>query len=179
MRTFSAPIEAANRLGPSIPPMQLLAQAAPREAWEKAIYQAERSPFNRYRNGATLFDPKSGRILSSACASPIASSLHAVASLHAESGAVARAKHVDLEGAEAVIVCISAKSGGWAWSACPCRSCASQMQQAGMQMVHFAQRDHIGAWHVVSYSPSSLMARAKKPQGKEARQQRIWVPVSG
>jgi deoxycytidylate deaminase len=178
MSKFPAPIEAANKLGPSLPPINLLTPSAPREAWERAIRQAARSTFHRYRTGATLFDPRSGRILSSDCSKPIAVSLHAVSSMHAESGAVARAKHVDLVGAEAVIVCVSAKSGGWAWSACPCRSCASQMQQAGLQMVHFPQRDNFGAWHVVSCSPSSLMARATKPQGKEARQQRIWMPVS-
>lgn len=177
MSHFPAPVQAANRLGPSAPDMSLLREYAPRTVWERALRQAVRSPFNRYRTGAALFDPKSGRILSSDCSSPIAGNLHAVASLHAESGAVHRAKHVDLEGAEAVIVCVSAKSGGWAWSACPCRSCASQMQQVGMQMVHFAQRDDQGEWRVLSYSPASLMARAAKPQGREARQQRIWVPA--
>ena len=177
MKNEIAPIQAANRLGPSAPAMTLLSEYAPRKVWERAIWQASRSPFHRYRNGSTLFDPRSGRILSSACSSPMASSLHVVASMHAEAAAVSRAKHVDLQGAEAVIVCISAKSGGWAWSACPCRSCASQMQQAGLNMVHFAQRDNNGAWHVASHSPSSLMARAKKPKGREARMQRIWVPV--
>lgn len=177
MSHFPAPVQAANRLGPSQPEMDLLAQSAPRHIWRRAASQAQRSPFNRYRTGAAFFDPKSERLLSSDCSSPIIGSLHAVASLHAESGALGRAKHVDLNGAEAVIVCISAKTGGWAWSACPCSSCASQMGQAEISLVHFAQRDNQGQWHVMSLSPQALMARAKRPQGREARQQRIWVPV--
>jgi len=177
MSHFPAPVLAANRLGPSSPDMRLLEMAAPRLVWERAIQQASRSPFNRYRTGSALFDPKSERVLSSACASPIVGKLHAVASLHAEATAVSRAKHVDLVGAEAVIVCVSAKSGGWAWSACPCHSCANQLQSVGIKDVHFAQRDNYGAWHVISRTPEELIQLASKPQGKEARQQRIWVPV--
>lgn len=174
---FPAPVVAANRLGPSSPDMSLLEMAAPRRIWEKAISQAGRSPFNRYRTGSVLFDPRSERILSAACATPIAGKLHAVASLHAEATAVSRAKHVELEGSQAVIVCISAKSGGWAWSACPCHSCARQMMGVGVEQVHFAQRDDLGVWHAMSYSPHELIERSAKPTGKEARLQRIWVPV--
>ena len=177
MSYFPKPILAADRLGPSAPEMSLLKEFAPEKVWEKAIYQAARSPFLRYRNGSVLFDPKTDRVLSSACAHPAPGVLQRVSSLHAEASAIGRAKYVDLEGSEAVVVSTSAKTGGWAWSACPCIACADQLLKTGIQAVHFAQRDDLGVWHVISRSPQELLALSQRVQGREARLQRILVPV--
>lgn len=170
-----APVHAANRLGPSIPEGEVLIPVAALELWEMAMRQAERSPQRRFRTGAVLFDPRSGRLLSKACSRCAPGQMQEVATLHAEADAIRKARHVDLEGAHALVVCVNANSSGWAWSACPCRSCAAQLDHAGIAEVHFAQRDSEGEWMVFSVSPQSLIRRAENPKGREARHQKIWV----
>lgn len=155
----------------SSPPSSLLSTAAPLFVWEEAEKQAKRSPMVRFKAGAAIYDPVSGRVVSTGCGHPDISLSKVNNSVHAEHHALRR-----LRGDYStlwIIIMTYGRRGGQAWTSRPCYSCACRIEAAGIDKIIYAERVNHEEWIVKTEDPEELLLRAPRPKGIFARQQRI------
>lgn len=155
----------------SSPDPQLLTTAAPLFTWEEAEKQAQRSPMVRFKAGAAIYDPSSGRIVSTGCNHPDVSLSRVNNSIHAEHHALRRL-HGDYSTLWIIIVTVG-RRGGQAYTSRPCYSCACRLEAAGIDKIIYAERIDHDEWTVKTEDPEELLLRAPRPKGIFARQQRI------
>lgn len=159
---------------PSTPDVSLLTRYAPVAAWQAARDVAARSTLLRYRVGASVYDPTSGRVLACGYAQGSADA----PGTHAEVDAVTNTPG-DPTGLTVVIWAQSARSGGHAWSSCPCGSCARTLAERGIAACVYSTLDARGVWQVRVERPQALMMRASSLVGPYARRCRVaplWAP---
>jgi len=102
---------------------------------EEAIKIAKRSSTGKYMMGAVIMD-RHGNILSNGWSHVPEMRRWPFFSLHAEMHALARGRHLDLDGKVCYIAAVSKKSGN-VTSAMPCLHCAIALLSAGIREVYF------------------------------------------
>lgn len=101
---------------------------------DEVIKVANRSSIRSFKTGAVIWSY--GRIVSNGWSHVPHYKLRSKRSLHAEMHALARARHLDLEGCDIAIATLSGKSGNIV-GAKPCLDCAIALKAAGIRFVHY------------------------------------------
>jgi cytidine deaminase len=145
----------------SIPPRELLESVAPGALWDAAIKQATRSPHQRFRTGAVLFDPDDYLIVGRGCSHDGTAPVETL-SIHAERHALMRMGPIHAEGMDCMIVTLT-RNNNFTQVSKPCASCASFMTAYGVRHCVFAERANDGSWSVLR-TPVGLLRNLKVPR---------------
>lgn len=169
-KIYKDPIEASNKAGASLPPIELLSEFLPSSVWKRAwdvatIGGAEQ----RFRMGAVFIRDNQIVVEGYSQMCKDMEKTFGCASLHAERHALIEGAHLDLSDTTCVIVGLNRKSDGCPWSCCPCLNCATALHNRGVHSVIYPQRTHDALWSVRMETVNDLMNRGQQSEKLASR----------
>jgi tRNA(Arg) A34 adenosine deaminase TadA len=147
----------------SVPPRELLEEAAPIALWDAAIKQATRSTHSRHRTGAIIYDPVDSTVVGRGCShNPDKSPWIETRSVHAERHAL-WSLPPDFPWTYGCIVVTLTRTNNFAQVSKPCASCASLLRSYDIDHCIYAERANDASW-TVQRLPVHLLTNCKPPR---------------